>query len=306
MKTVILKIGLSLFLMVQLNVATAQYQSLFGDTQTSWNIIKGNMWGIGTDSLVTVSDTTINSLNYKKILYYDISSSNAQIEPIVGFLREDSFQGKAWYFNTTDTTEQLIMDLSLSIADTFYVGGSWNAYPGYHPVDSIWIESGRKHVRLDLVNSYGAVGHNDKVIFIEGVGTNIGIGYQDVYYADNFPYLLCAYKNTDLVYQNAHPEFMGNCNYTTVGVDDYPERSALKIYPNPSSAGEVTIEYKNENSKYLTVAIYSNNGKLMLSQQTTSFENTRVNTHDFPAGIYFISIQNEKGVVATKKWVKTR
>lgn len=120
MKAPYIKIALSFFLVIiNLNSAKAQYQSIFGSSQTSWNIIKGNFWGTGTDSLVTVSDTIINSYTYKKILYYDISSGTTQIESIVGYLREDSIQGKAWFFNTEDIAEQLIMDLNLNLGDTF-------------------------------------------------------------------------------------------------------------------------------------------------------------------------------------------
>lgn len=306
MKAPYIKIALSFFLVIiNLNSAKAQYQSIFGSSQTSWNIIKGNFWGTGTDSLVTVSDTIINSYTYKKILYYDISSGTTQIESIVGYLREDSIQGKAWFFNTEDIAEQLIMDLNLNLGDTFYVGGVWNSNTGYHLVDSVWTVFGRKHIRIDVaINPNPGGGNNEKLIFIEGVGTNIGIGYQDLNYIDNFPYLLCSYKNENLEYHNSNPVFNGNCNYTTVGVDDYLRDIKYEIYPNPSSTNEIIIEHQNEKHEYLTIELYSSTGRLLLSLNTMSFEKTRINTNDFPAGIYFISIKDELGNITTKKWIK--
>jgi hypothetical protein len=55
-----------------------QYQSIFGASETSWNQLKGNLGGSGTDSLAVGFDTTINGKLYKNVKYFDITAYPAQ------------------------------------------------------------------------------------------------------------------------------------------------------------------------------------------------------------------------------------
>lgn len=80
--------------------------------------------------------------------------------------------------------------------------------------------------------------------------------------------------------------------------------SKFVLYPNPS-VNEIIIKYKNDNSKYLTIEMYNSSGKLELNRKMMSLEKTVISTYDFPAGIYFISIKDDRGIIATKKWIKT-
>lgn len=81
--------------------------------------------------------------------------------------------------------------------------------------------------------------------------------------------------------------------------------SQFILYPNPST-NELNINYKSDNAKNLTFEIYSSSGKLELTRKIMSFEKTRISTSVFAAGIYFISIKDDSGIIATKKWVKTQ
>lgn len=81
--------------------------------------------------------------------------------------------------------------------------------------------------------------------------------------------------------------------------------SKFILFPNPS-ANEINIAYKNEPAKNLIVEIYSSTGKLVLNRKIISFEKTVITTHELPAGIYFISLKDDGGIVATKKWIKTK
>ena len=157
------------------NTINAQYQSLFGNTNTSWNLTRSNLgWAI-TDSIITTTDTIINGKTYQQITSYDLPSmqfpSNHK-----GFLREDVVQGKAWFFSSTDTTERLIMDLSLNVGDSFRIVHSWSGLDDFFLVDSVWVSGAKKHVRLDYYEGFGHSGE-ESLTFIEGVGTTKGIGY---------------------------------------------------------------------------------------------------------------------------------
>lgn len=88
-----------------------------------------------------------------------------------------------------------------------------------------------------------------------------------------------------------------------VGMEDNVNANFV-LYPNPS-ANELNIQYKNENAKNVSVEIYSSSGKLILSREMISFEKTLISTEGFPAGIYFISLKDDRGLIATKKWIKT-
>ena len=144
MKTFYSKILIVLITTFSTNSINAQYQSLFGSVNTSWNMFFTNTSELRTDSLYTVSDIVINGMIYKEIFYQTISETPHIPLSTVGYLREDSAQGKAWFFSNQDTTERLIMDLNLNLGDTFYVSGIWNPNPGYYPVDSIWVDAGRR------------------------------------------------------------------------------------------------------------------------------------------------------------------
>lgn len=282
------------------NSMNAQYQSLFGSNNASWNIVKGNLWGSGTDSLYTVSDTVINGKTYKKIAYQDITETPSF--PLVGFLREDSTQGKAWFFNSADTTEYLIMDLSLNWGDTFYMGGSWNSIPGYFPVDSIWTSLGRKHVRVDHYIPWFNNGVSDKLIFIEGVSTNIGIAYQ-TFDIMNFPFLLCSHKDGLPIYQNDDSVLNGACVYTTVGINEELNVSNIKLYPNPSS-NHLMIENLGQQKSKVVIELRTIDGKIAITQKASSFEKIMVNTTELPAGIYFVMVKDAEQTLTTQKWVK--
>jgi hypothetical protein len=161
---------------------------------------------------------------------------------IIGYLREDIYTGRAWYMTNVDPKEKLIMDLSLEVGDSFLVEGPWNSFRDYRLVDSVWKDGGKKHVQINAqINpAFGGL-DNGKLTFIEGVGSNIGIGYKVFNYTDNFPYLLCSYKYYTKYYQNDHPDYHDVCILSTASIDLHADKSTITIYPNPTT-GSVTID----------------------------------------------------------------
>lgn len=289
-------IGLLLaLLLIMVFEGRPQYQSIFGASGTAWNQLKGNLAGSGTDSLAVGIDTTINGKLYKNVKYYDITTYPAQpLTTMEGFIREDTLTGRVWYFTSVDTAEALIMDLSLTVGDSFFVGGVWNSNVGYHFVDSVWSNAGKKYIRVDVeINPNTGGNTSEKLTFIEGIGTNIGIGYQDRYYIDNFPYLLCSFKDGGTVYQNTHPAFLGICRYSTVGLPNtFALSEGIMVYPNPAY-NYLQLSFSDQNLQPDQLELLSISGK---NVRNFDRHETTLNIDGIPPGIYFLRVSSNKGI----------
>lgn len=301
MKTNYLKIVLGLFFIINLNSANAQYQSIFGSTQTSWNNYTSEFAGDFMDSLVVCCDTVINNKNYKVVDDYKFcfGCPSPLYSSKVLFLREDTTIGKAWQITPYDTiNEKLIMDLSLTLTDSFEVFTNQ-----FYDVDSVYVKNGKKHIRL--VGPLYTIFYDEKYTMIEGVGTNIGVGLEFFYGGPgNSLYLLCSYKNDTTEYQNTHPMYSSYCFLlTNTGINDNDNKLNINVFPNPS-INELTIEYIGKISNNLKIELYNTNGKLEFTKEFNQLSQTIINTQHFPAGSYFIVIKNKQEVIATQKWVK--
>ena len=259
--------------------------------------MKGNLWGLGTDSLVTDSDTVVNGLTYKKIIYYNLSGPEWNL---MGFLREDTTSGKAWYFMNIDTNERLIVDMGLTLDDTFMIYSPF--LTGAAIVDSVYTISGRKHIRLNI---YVEFSNDTKLTFIEGIGTNAGIDYQTDYIDKSAAFLLCSHKNGSKVYQNSYPIFKDLCfYYQTMGINDVNNKSInFKIYPNPLTQNTI-ITFDNINNKLYRFIIYDIMGRKIRSyftidNQIIIYRNVLSN------GIYFYKFLKEHELLLSGKLVVT-
>lgn len=75
----------------------------------------------------------------------------------------------------------------------------------------------------------------------------------------------------------------------------------INIYPNPSK-DILTLEIDNFNSP-CTATITDIYGNILLTE-TINNKTTKIATSHFSAGIYFITLQNNKQVLQTTKWIK--
>ncbi|MCI4666749.1 MAG: T9SS type A sorting domain-containing protein [Bacteroidia bacterium] len=272
-----------LFLFLTLSLTKGQnFESLFGSQSTQWNITIGNLGFDGT-ALHTVSgDTIIQGQTYKVIDGYGIQGFQ-------GFLREDTLLGKAWYRNSLDTAESLIMDLMLELGDSIYIGGNWNPNPGYYKVDSIYTQNNRKHLRFDFEIFFNP---GSKFTLIEGISSNLGFRYQDDEFINNFnPLLLCSYKNEVQEFGT------GQCIISSLIPSD--DEQELHIYPNPFSQ-DLKISIKNENIH--EYQILDPLGRL-ITKELIEEELIHITNFSTKAkGLYVIIFLNKTGqVMETKK-----
>jgi hypothetical protein len=115
-----------------------------------------------------------------------------------------------------------------------------------------------------------------------------------------------------------HPEFYGADSYTFENVEtDHTIHvtftlksginddifSKLIVYPNPTT-GE--LKFESGKLKVNNIEIYDVYGRILLQKSLSTFNSqlsTKINISALPAGIYFLRINTEKGMV-TKKVVK--
>jgi hypothetical protein len=265
-------------------VKSQPYNSIFGNNSTTWNTKQTQLFGDYTDSLFYVSDTTINSQLFKKFYLFSLG----QISPsYTGFLKEDTITGKAWYFSSVDTTQRLIMDLSLQLADSFMVNNS------YYLVDSIYYVSGSKHIRLNYIFQFFPTSQSisEKFLMIEGVGTNLGVKYQDMGLFGGAPYLLCQYKDLNFNYGNANPSYANTCMVITAQTEVTEQSVNFEIFPNPTN-GLVFIKSGNLNNEIRSVTFYNSIGqKVYQNFNFTKDFKTPINIQNFDRGICTLIIE---------------
>lgn len=253
------------------------YQSVFGEISTSWNLFHEIPDAYLTDSLFVSKDTTIHDLVYKEVIN---TSTNER-----SYLRESDDRSKVYlYLPDIGDEEFPVMDLTLSLADTFYVGTDRS---DTLLVDSVYTSDGLKHIRFDYPVEF--TGGTEKLEFIEGTGTNFGLFYQGIESA-MIPmknYLLCAYRNGNQVYSNK--SLNGQCRVFWTGIDDQPATGEIKMYPNPAK-DKLTIELpENLFTGTCHLQVYNNSGLLVETRVGNSNPLT-INVNDKPAGIYLIRL----------------
>lgn len=243
-------------------------------------MIIGNLWGMGSVEHKVIGDTLLNGRGYKIINGYDNSCE------YMGFLREDTASGRAWYCSSADTVEALIMDLNLQVGDSMYIGGNWNSKPGFYQVDSVFFKKNRKHLRF---NYHIQFLEQQQFVLIEGVTSNLGFRYQDQTYGNNFnPILLCSYKDGIQIFGS------GPCEIPFQAVDNRNVRGEPKIYPNPFT-DRINIKVNQVNNDLKTFEIIDINGQAVCQGK---IESKQINgLENLDCGVYFVLLRDKNGIV---------
>jgi len=84
----------------------------------------------------------------------------------------------------------------------------------------------------------------------------------------------------------------------TLSTDDFNTNS-IKMYPNPSSLGYVTI--KSRTSEALDISVYSLLGKQVISETITD---ERLNVSRLNAGLYIMRISQNDATITKKLVIK--
>jgi hypothetical protein len=287
-KLLLLTLLSSLFLFGYNPVLKAQpYKSIFGNNSTIWTVSFEQGDWYGSDSLKLVSDTIINSMNYKTVQDYCYYHSAAVRK---FYIREDTINGKYYIRNNVDIdNEYLFMDLGLNVGDTFFIHQNSYFFPdSLAIVNSISYINNLKVITTNLSIRYLSTQSSTFLTFIESIGPNNGINYLfQNHYADKAYGLVCHFKDDTLFYHNndaweSRPCFLEGGGF----VKEFC--SIIKsIYPNPTNS-LLNIEL----SKMYTgnILLYNIYGQLVYEGKVDSIMNHVINVNDLEPGYYFLKL----------------
>jgi len=265
------------------SIINEHFNPISNGEKVRW-IIKNEIWDRAIIDTLYLSDTiNINSNKYYKVIYS--SERFHKNNNIVGYFREDTISGKAWFQGYLDSNEYLIMDLSLKKGDSIYVKMIYGNK--YAHIINDEIIAGRKVLTTDYHYGGGFISENLK--FIEGVGPNASLMYQiDSLTAEEinqeFGYLICKqYNDSKLVY--AWDTVNYDCGLLWDNTDEVTYNQ-ISIYPNPVIE---TLSLRCSNMDNQTVTIYDSLGTVKKVLILNNFL-TKINVSDYKRGLYFIRI----------------
>ena len=259
------------------DTATHGYRSFFGSESTVWDCGMV-LYDLGpTDNRIVIgSDTVVGTVHYRVI------SSNWGI----ALIREDTISGKMWVKGRHwGDQEELIVDLSLSIGDSFYTGRM-----GWYLADSVFIDSNnRKTIHLS---------HETYPSFYmkEEVGAEMLWPY---FFNPHYEaFLICVHHNDTLLYKTTIEDEHNYLNRDSCRVRSHestnevlPER--IIIYPNPCS-NYIRVDCNKPKS----IRVYDSKGVLIAEAS-----NSIVDMTGKPSGLYVIvAITDDK--IIYKKIIK--
>ncbi|HON53302.1 MAG TPA: hypothetical protein PLS12_08855, partial [Bacteroidales bacterium] len=99
------------------------YQPILGKDSTQWNYVMyydvefSDIERVTTHIYKAYGDTVINSIAYVR-MYENDYKENLYAYNLIGFIREDSEQGKVWFMAKDEPHEHLLFDFTLQLNDS--------------------------------------------------------------------------------------------------------------------------------------------------------------------------------------------
>lgn len=289
------KLLFSLFLVVMLCWSNSINAQKIVEVGNQWNIITIAAFAAGASysSLKIGEDTLINGISYSKLLR-KVDSETSFLTS--SYLREDSLD-RVYLLDLDRESEYLIYDFRLMVNDTF-------GYPyckiEVTSIDTIITEDQVARKRYTVKRSSPYFEKED--YWIEGIGSlrHLSNHMFTHCFADYDPYLLCFYKNGELVLSNDEENDCANillAEHTLYSED-------VSVYPNPFT-DEIVIELDKPLLEEIDIELYSFQGKkLFVQEQINSIGNIRINSNDLIPGPYFIAIKSNEKIIFSTKVVK--
>ncbi len=247
-------------------------------------------------------DTTINSLNYKKIYRSFVKTDTISCDdPLVnsdvpqsgyiGALRDDEVANKTFFMFPGTNADSLLYDYNLQAGDTLkgFISRYFSNYTmAVLSVDSVQVGGNyRKRWNFEGI-------HNHDSYIIQGIGSSFGLIENAYTYAWDFTerFLVCLTDDDEVVFTSDYDSEMG-CSPVIQDVTDAEQNSTFKLFPNPMV--ESTALRSDVFLKDATLLIYNQPGRLVSQiEHVTGFNHT-IFRSNLTAGMYFLVIK-QKGV----------
>jgi Secretion system C-terminal sorting domain len=272
-----------------------------------WLVTAHTTEGFGSYLFYISGDSTINGLVYYKLKMMNIELPNLLNDvrytgisyDYFQMVREDVENRKVYYKSSSGWTndEGLWYDFNLDQGakipnDTNYV---------LTKIDTVQINVGFRK-RFVFHNS-----NNDSIIWVEGIGNirNPFSSLAKIVFPPNYnyTYLLCAYKNGVISYDNSIS--LCNCqDYLNEGsgIKQVLVTTDYKVYPNPVK-DRFTITLEDDLFNSLRIIGLDGNKQLAINSEFGS-SSMSVNVSMLPSGMYFCIFTTGRGKKASFKLVK--
>jgi hypothetical protein len=303
-KNLFLFLFLSFGLGINLN-AQQQYKHCLDDGVVKWSIAAEVIdAGLQSKEYVSYGDTLINGILYKKIYEENFrqTSFNGSDAKWINYIPDYNWMRNIFIRESEDASklyardiykEFLISDLNLQKGDEFRIPGYSGDFSAL--VDSVYTKEGLKHVQLDFVVKLGY--QYRKLIFIEGVGPNVGI-----YYFMGFDeYVLSCFQNQTLFYKYERSEYSdypcGYC-YSSVSISDISGNDYSLIIKKD----KIEINFLDNTDKQ--ISIYDISGRLLYSEDFFAESHVIIPNVVSSKGVYLLKIfKKNSGKTDTHKFI---
>lgn len=273
-------------------LSAQQYEPIISfDDTTAFSLVH-EVWDAAVTETASIDgESEIDGKIYNNVNFY------GQFPSLIGYIRQDSTNSKAWYRSIEEDNEYLIMDLNLNVGDTFDVN-----YIAYGSEEAIVtrVDTFQNRKRVTLNYRYGGGFIYDHISFIEGVGPNAFFLYQ----VENnfspvdqlFGFLTCKkYRNGVLEFDYDPSD--DDCILFTSTKSEI-KQSNISIYPNPTDES-ITIKISQElNSNKLTYKLFDQFGRIIKSSVLID-TNTIISISQ--KGMIYLSIIDDQKVIKTDR-----
>lgn len=314
--------------------AQAPYKKMLATNTTDWYIFLDVIpvkpaapsstvsFNVNSGKYSAFTDTTISSLNYKKM--YDVYfNPNFTNNNHIGYIREDTINRKVYFRDRLGNSDDLLYDFSLGLGGTIQLDFLYNFSPfpsGTYTVtvaDSVLTRVGfRKRLKLLTTGS-------DTLIHIESIGSIMHPLYLYGYFSQggffwgipsdpcSYPYglgLACKFSNDEKYFQSctytlaqSNPCIYkyDSCNYYTncSSIEEISNVMNYKLIPNPT-ADVSNLEMDLINEESLSIELYDVSGRqlaiLYKGNQNIGKTSIPLNLSKYENGYYFIKVEGAK------------
>lgn len=288
----------TIFLLILISVSIKNYAQEFAPIGAIWHYTQSTINPDVTSfkTLESISDTTINGIQCKKIVEVERYFDTLNVSSIFMYSENDSV------FFFADSNFHLLYDFGAIAGDTIILD-YFSTYNGT-PLKMI----------IDSVSTISVNGQNRKIQYIScGDGNFIEFGHHIIEGIGNTYFMFPTYDgtmngplrcyqddSTSLFLSPFYPNNAWNhqdCEEIITGIEESNSSGNISIYPNP-----VKNKFSIKNiDKETAFRIYNVNGSILIQGMIS--ESNEINLEAYSKGIYFIELEN-KDLLIIRKIIK--